>query len=188
VEEIHLRLRYDSTYLDAQTQLVQILTTDSLPSDEATLREAIRNSSLISYFNPQNTVFEDMKSTGNLDLILDETLRYQIMEYYNYSRRVVTSQSINNELFLRYKDDAINPRFDLNSVIEPSLPAEWRAEVSPFEMTYFTQDHPAAEIEAFARQISLMKATVWINLKWKQALLEAAEEVIVAIDAYLEPQ
>ncbi len=188
IKEIQLRLKKDSVHLTAQTDLVRAFTNDSIRSDEEKMKYIMHNSAVISYFNPQNTAFEDMKSSGNLDLIRDDSLRYQILEYYNFSQRVVSSQEINNELFLKYKDRALDQSLDMNSLIEPQLPEEWQAEVSPFDNSYFGSNQSAAMQEDFARNISLMKASVWINHNWKKALLQEAQEVHNSIETYLEEQ
>ncbi|MEL7249591.1 MAG: DUF6090 family protein [Bacteroidota bacterium] len=186
IEELQVRLGKDSTHLNASTQLIRAFRVDSIRTNEVALKKAIHNSSTISYFNPQNTAFEDMKSTGNLDLIESESLRNRILEYYNYSQRVVASQAINNELFLQYKDQSVAAHLDMNSLIEPQIPEQWREEVSPFNTDFFERDISSPEVEDFARYLSLMKASVWINHNWKQDLLEQAQKVREEIKQYLQ--
>lgn len=186
IKELQVRLQKDSVHLTAQSNLVRAFTVDSIRSDERMMKYSMHNSSVISYFNPQNTAFEDMKSSGNIDLIREDSLRYQILEYYNFSQRVVSSQEINNELFLKYKDQALDQLLDMNSLIDPQLPDQWNTELSPFDNSFFGEDRPLEEQEEFARLISLMKASVWINHNWKVDLLEVANEVSSAIETYLE--
>lgn len=185
ITELQLRLGKDSVHLTAQTNLVRAFTNDSIRANEDLLKYSMHNSAIISYFNPQNTAFEDMRFSGNLGLIDEDSLRYQILEYYNHSQRVVSSQEINNELFLKYKDRALDQKLDMNSLIDAQLPEEWQTEISPFDNSFFGSDRSLDQQEDFARNISLMKASVWINHNWKKALLKEAEAVRMAIEMYL---
>jgi hypothetical protein len=164
---------------------MNVFTTDSIKTDQSKLTDIIHNSSIISYFNPQNTVFEEMISSGKVSLIKLTSLRYQVLDYYNFSKKVVTSQTINNELFLKYKDRAIDQNLDMNSLIDSKLPVLWRSEIRPFDNSFFNSDISDPKVEEFARNISLMKATVFINHNWKKNLLKNAEELTTEIDVYL---
>jgi Family of unknown function (DUF6090) len=185
IDDLQERLKKDSVHLNAYTQLIKVFTRDSIKSDESKLNYTIHNSSVINYFNPQNTVFEEMISSGKVNLIQLNELRYKILEYYNFSKKVVSSQTINNELFLKYKDRAIDQNLDMNSLIDSKLPEQWRSEISPFENSFFNKDISDPKVEEFARNVSLMKATVFINHNWKKNLLKNASELKAEIETYL---
>ena len=185
IRDLKNRLVKDSLHLNSYTQLIKAFTTDSIKSDESKLKHIIHNSAIINYFNPQNTVFEEMKSSGKISLIQLDSLRYRILEYYNHSNKVVTSQEVNNQFFLKHKDRSIDKYLDMNSLIESKIPSQWSAEISPFDNSFFNKDIKDPEIEDFARSISLMKAGVYINHNWKKNLLENAEELKAEIKAYL---
>jgi hypothetical protein len=186
INDLTVRLTKDSLHLDAYTQLIHAFTSDSIKADEERLKFLIHNSAIINYFNPQNTVFEEMKSSGKLQLIISDSLRYGIMEYYKQSRKVVTSQGINNQLIMDYRSNSLDKYLDMNSLIESQLPERWSAEISPFDARFFTTDILDPEVENFARSISLMKAGVFINHNWKVDLLESAKLTQSNIGAYLD--
>jgi hypothetical protein len=140
IRDLEERLAKDSLHLQAYTQLIQAFTADSVKADEETLKRIIHNSAIINYFNPQNTVFEEIKSSGKLNLIEEDTLRYAIMEYYNQSNKVVVSQKINNEYILGNKQASIDKYLDMNSLVESQLPDQWNAEVDPFDKTFFDKE------------------------------------------------
>jgi hypothetical protein len=185
IKDLELRLEKDSLHLDSYTQLIKAFTSDSIKSNESALKLIIRNSAIINYFNPQNTVFEEMKSSGRLNLIRLDSLRFAILEYYNRSSKVVKSQDINNEYIMKHKDRSIDKYLDMNSLIETTLPEQWNAETSSFDHSFFDRDVLSPEIEDFSRNISLMKAGVWINHNWKKGLLENAKNIKKEIEEYL---
>lgn len=186
IKDLQARLLKDSLHLNAYTLLLKAFTTDSIKSNDSMMKDIIYNSSVINYFNPQNTVFDEMKSSGKISLIRLNSLRYRILEYYNNSNKVVASQEVNNQFFLTHKDRSIDRNLDMNSLIESELPSQWNAELNPFDNSFFLKDISDPEVEDFARSISLMKAGVWINSKWKKSLLKKAKELKLAIEEYLK--
>ncbi|MFT5168523.1 MAG: hypothetical protein ACI8P3_003766 [Saprospiraceae bacterium] len=185
IQDLQQRLIKDSLHLNSYTQLIKAFTTDSIKSNESRLKFIIHNSAIINYFNPQNTVFEEMKSSGKISLIQLDSLRYRILEYYNHSNKVVSSQEVNNQFFMKHKDRSIDANLDMNSLIESQLPSQWSTEISPFDNSFFDKDISDPEVEDFARSISLMKAGVYINHNWKKNLLNHAGKLKSEIKEYL---
>ncbi len=185
IDELENRMHRDTMHLNAYTQLIQAFATDSIFLDQKKFKNVLYFSSIINYFNPQNTVFEEMKSSGKLNLIKPFNLRYDIMEYYNKSSKVVTSQEINNQYIMDIRGESIDAKLDMNSFIETGLPDQWNIEVNPFDYTFFEKGFADPEVQEFARHISLMKAAVYINLNWKKGLIEDARQVKAQIEAYL---
>lgn len=185
IEELHRRLQKDSVHLDSYTKLIKAFTSDSIRLNTNGMRYIIHNSAIINYFNPQKTVFEEMKSSGKLHLIRLDTLRYGIMEYYNSSNKVVSSQAINNSTILKYRENSVDKKLDMNSLIEAQLPERWNAEINPFDVRFFDKDLSDPEVQEFAKHVSLMKASVWINHNWKRNLLADAKTIRSQIERYL---
>lgn len=185
IEDLQGRLRKDTVHLDSYTKLMLAFSDDRIKFDEDSLKFFMHNSAIINYFNPQNTVFEEMKSSGKLHLIRPDALRYGIMDYYNHSNKVVRSQEINNSTILRYRENSIDEKLDINSLIESQLPDRWCAEINPFDVSFFDKSISDPEVQEFARTLSLMKGGVWINHNWKKNLLANAIEVRVQIEGYL---
>ena len=185
IHDLEQRIIKDSLHLNSYTQLIKAFTSDSIKSNESELKFIIHNSAIINYFNPQNTVFDEMKFSGKLNLIQLDSLRYGILEYYNNSSKVVKSQEINNEFIMKQKERSIDKYLDMNSLIETQLPEQWNSEISPFDNSFFNKDTSAPEMEDFGRNISLMKAGVWINHNWKKGLLKNAEGIKIEIEEYL---
>ena len=185
IEDLQGRLRKDTVHLDSYTKLMLAFTDDRIKFNEDSLKFFIHNSAIINYFNPQNTVFDEMKSSGKLHLIRLDALRHGIMDYYNNSNKVVRSQEINNSTILRYRENSIDKKLDVNSLIESQLPNRWCAEINPFDVSFFDKNISDPEVQEFARNISLMKGGVWINHNWKKNLLANAIEVRAQIEKHL---
>lgn len=179
-------LQRDSVHLNSYTRLVRAFSNESIRADREELMRTIHSSAVINYFTPQTAVFEEMKSSGNLGLIRADSLRYALMEYYNLSRKILESQSINNDFILQHKGNSIDRYLDMNSLVESRIPEQWQAEISPFDDSFFRAGNDGPGVEEFARSISLMKAGVFINHNWKLNLLRFARRVRSDIRRYLE--
>lgn len=98
---------------------------------------------------------------------------------------MVCSQEINNSTILRYRENSIDKKLDINSLIESRLPDRWNAEIDPFDVSFFDKNFSDPEVQEFAKNISLMKGGVWINHNWKKNLLANAIEIRAQIEGYL---
>ena len=185
IEDLQNRIKKDSVHLNSYTRLMQAVASDSVLFSNSELTYIIHNSSIINYFNPQNTVFEEMKSSGNLSLVKSNLLRYDIMEYYNQSKKVVASQEINNQFIMEHKGKSIDKFLDMNSIIENNLPQQWSIELTPLDHSFFEKDKWDPEVEQFGTSMSLMKAVVLINHNWKVGLLAHAKKTKLKIEEYL---
>ena len=70
-----------------------------------------------------------MKSSGKINFIKSDVLRFSILEYYNASQKLVESQSnINNRIIASLKNEAFPDRIDMNSLVENFMvPNKWRS-------------------------------------------------------------
>ena len=128
-----------------------------------------------------------MKSSGNINLIKSDVLRFLILDYYNFSGEVIKEhneirrpalQSIKNETFSRH--------LDLNSLIEFFMfPEELRAEVDPLNLSFFERDINSPEVQLFSNNISLIKANLLASHFSNMELLSRAERLKIKLAEYL---
>lgn len=138
------------------------------------------------YYGGNNIAFEDMKSSGRLNLISSDSLRYSILEYYKESQHIMDSELINSSTISQFKNEAFIENIDLNSLVERfMLPENWRTELNGLEFSFFESDINSSEVTKFANRISLLKAILLTQHGWHLELKENAEELRDEISQYL---
>lgn len=140
------------------------------------------------FFAGNSVVFEDMKSSGRINLIISDSLRYSILEYYTESQRVLDSEAINSEVIMQLKNEAFVDNIDMNSLIERfMLPSNWQSEINGLEFSFFESDLNNPEVAAFANRISLLKGILLTHYGRHLELKELAESLREDIIEYLDP-
>ena len=86
------------------------------------LIEHLTNLALITQFRHRNTVMDDMKSAGRLNLILSDTIRQSIIAYYKLADGIIASNDNNNNWILTniLGSRIYTEHFDLNAVVAAS--------------------------------------------------------------------
>lgn len=89
----------------------------TLPKEE--LIEHFANVSLLARFSHRNTVMDDMKSAGRLNIISSDSIRQQIIAYYTLASGIIESNEKNNDWILNYiiGSRIYTELFDFNSTV-----------------------------------------------------------------------
>lgn len=111
--------------LDERRQSVNTLLTSykdnvALPDEE--LIEHLINFALITQFRHRNTVMEDLKSAGRLNLVQSDSVRQAIIAYYKLADGIIGSNDNNNNWILTniFGSRIYTERFDLNATVAAS--------------------------------------------------------------------
>ena len=126
---------------------------------------ALGKSYITQSFNGNSIVFEDMKSSGKINHIKSDVLRFSILEYYNLSQREIIRQ---NEMHIpemhKLRDEAFHDNIDMNSLIEKFMFNEKKsAEINPLDLSFFDSDVNSDAVKKFANRMSLMKVQMQVN-------------------------
>lgn len=140
----------------------------------------------VNQFNGNSIVFEDMKSSGKINFIQSDALRFAILEYYNLSSSVIQNHITNNNLISKLKDEAFTTNLDLNSIIDGfAFKDPYRAEIDPLDLSFFKKDKNDKDVKVFANRLSLMKGYVNVNYQRSGFLYERAKKLKELILSYL---
>lgn len=95
-------------------------TQTSLADEE--LIDHLTNLSLITQFRHRNTVMDDMKSAGRLNIILSDSIRQAIIAYYKLADGIIASNDSNNNWILTniLGSRIYTEQFDLNAIVAAS--------------------------------------------------------------------
>jgi hypothetical protein len=93
--QIHSQIDKSNERLEASNTLLQLLQTDN-PKYEDVMPLAMKSLSLVTYtLRPNLTAFEDLKSSGNLNILKDNTIKIKITDYYSMIDGMIDVMDIN---------------------------------------------------------------------------------------------
>lgn len=177
----------DTTLFDSYTIILQAFTDKNINVYSSSFLNAIRQANTSHAFDGNSIIFEDMKSSGKINLIKNNALRFSILKYYNNSEESIKNQ---NEFIqpqitdLNYK--AFLTNIDLNSLIEQFIfRKKWSAAIDQLDLSFFEKDINSKEVKMFANSISMMKALTLSNNRANQNLMYEAKKQKAQILEYL---
>ena len=97
--------------IDASNNVLQILQSPD-PKLDMLMQESLKALSLITYtIRPNNAAFEDLKSSGNLNILKDNTIKTSVIDYYSMLEGMIDVMNIN-------ADGAVDVFFNKESYTE----------------------------------------------------------------------
>mgnify|MGYP003630085043 CR=1 FL=1 len=151
---------------------------------------AIGQSYVTHTFNGNSIVFEDMKSSGKINFIQSDVVRFSILEYYNESQKNIRYQ---NEQYLdefnELKRNAFHDNIDLNSLIEDFMfDKRWNASLDQLDLSFFDADINSDKVKKFANRLSVMKVLLQNNHRNNLDLVFKAERLREKITKYISKE
>lgn len=137
-------------------------------------------------FDGNSIVFEDLKSSGKINNIESDELRFALLEYYNDSENFSDVHNKNNTIINQLKDEAFTDNLDLNSLVEGYLfKGEWSAQLDPLDLSFFRKDKNDVAVKRFANRVSLMKGLLNVNHLNNDFLIGRSKKLKTLIIDYL---
>lgn len=187
IEELKRRISRDTLQLQAQTTILKSFRAEKIKIDTPKLVTAIRRFQAITSFSGNNIVFEDMKSSGKINLIASDTLRFKILDYYKSFESLKRKETFNNNITIQLKDPISMAYLDPNSIYEANyIPDIWKSEVNKLDLSFFERNPDSPEVTDFSNKISSIKAMLLGNHRTKIRLSNEAMELKKYILKYIE--
>lgn len=177
----------DTAMLDAYTIIVRAFTVDSIRSNKMFLFNALRRVQYLHAFDGSRIVFEDMKSSGKINLIQSDSLRYAILNYYKYSANLIKQETEQlYPLVIEMRNEIFVTNIDYNSAEPFVFPENWVSEIDPIEFLFFESDIKSEKVRHFANRITFIKAAILANNRFRGRVIETAIALKKEITIYLE--
>lgn len=187
INDLHGLLDKDTAQFTAYTQMLRAFTDSSINVYALPFLKNLATAYGWHSFKGNSIVFQDLKSSGNVNLIKSDKLRFSILEYYNKSENIASYQNgLELDLITDYKRKSFEQYLDLNSMAEIYFRGHWKAEIDPLDLSFFDSDPASDEVKEFANSISLIKIQVNEGHMDNMDLLELATELQSNINTYLE--
>jgi len=125
ITELEGHFKTDTLKLDSYTFLGRWLNSDSIKATPEVLLEHLSKANRLNWFEGKNIVFDDMKSSGKTALIVSDTLRNEIQNYYRLFDEVIKQESLYTENIIRYREKI--DFLELGPFMEMIMPKRWNA-------------------------------------------------------------
>ncbi|MDT7830975.1 DUF6090 family protein [Flavobacteriaceae bacterium S356] len=181
-------LKRDSITFDAYTNILMPFKDPTINVYTPTfIGKTIARSQYTHQFDGNSIVFEDMKSSGKINFIKSDALRFALLEYYNDSESFSDTHKNNNTIINQLKDEAFTDNIDLNSLIEGFIfKGNWSAQLDPLDLSFFSKSKNDPAVQKFANRVSLMKGLLKVNHTGNDYLMERSKRLIVLISDYIK--
>lgn len=135
ISELERHFNRDTIKFDAYTFLVRTFNSSSFLSKKQEIIENLSIAGRLSWFEGQNIVFEDIKSSGKLNLIQSDTIRKSIQKYYRFFEEVIKQEELYNTQIVILKDKN-REYYNNSSFIEPRFIDRWNANTGPPNLSF----------------------------------------------------
>ena len=161
----------------------------TLPDEE--LIEDLTNLALITQFRHRNTVMDDMKSAGRLNLILSDPIRQAIIAYYKLAEAIIVSNENNNNWILTniLGSRIYTEHFDLNAIVALSenIPSVMKSvQVNNFSGLPLLQDIDHPDRNNIINLLTAKNYLEGLNLYYGTQGGESAMELKELLEEYME--
>jgi len=92
INELNGHFKADTTKLNSYTFLIRAFNSDNIVSNYQDLVSNLYASTGYNWFEGENVVFEDMTSSGRLNLIQSDTLKYTIQNIIDFLKKLLNKK------------------------------------------------------------------------------------------------
>ncbi len=182
--ELENLFRRDTINFDGYTFLVSALNSSDFSSKKSEVARTIYTVASFRWFEGQNIVFEDLKSSGKLNLIQSDTIRHAIQKYYRFFEEVIKQESLNNAQIATFKDRYIK-RLDISPLIESTFAQRWNSNTAPPSLAFMDAPEFDTTKQILIKNLSRVKELEYYSHKVRIKFYAQAESLKKLIEQYL---
>ena len=130
ITELKRHFVEDTTDFNTYTFLIRAFNSDSVESKHQEIIANLKSSFRLHWFEGNDIVFEDMKSSGRLNLIQSDTIKYAIQKYYKLFQGVIKQEDLYTQ-DIKKRINIIGQNLNVSSFIEPKFSKQWNGNTGP---------------------------------------------------------
>ena len=183
--ELEQHFKADTTNFEVFTFLIRAFNSDSIQSKHQEIISNLNSSTRLHWFEGQDVVFEDLKSSGRLNLIKSDTIKHSIQKYYKSLQEVIKQE---NQYIseIRKHSDRNGQYLNVSSFLEPRFPEQWNGNTGPPSLS-FTKDSDFNQIKPkLLDNLSNIKSYKYLSHIVRLDLYQKGYSLNNIIEQYLE--
>jgi hypothetical protein len=141
-------------YIIANKNTLSAFKTDTIREDKRLLMTYILGGTSSASFVPTQTIYNEMKFSGKVNFILNDSINTQIQKYYDGVSQIIEVQTSNEKLMHKLSVSTMY-YVDLNSLINLVLPEYAKIELDAFDNSFFYEPLKSDKVKEFANLISI---------------------------------
>lgn len=185
ISELNRLFKSDTLMFDAYAFLIKTLNGSNYKSKGREIASGLYTIARLTWFEGQNVVFEDLKYSGNLNLIQSDSIRHSIQIYYRLFDEVVKQEDMNNSRIIIYKD-RFAQKFKMSKLIESTFSERWNGNTDSIDLSFMHtsefRDNKVFLIENFSQ----IKSWQFNSHKVRVEFNNQAQALLNLIDKYLK--
>jgi hypothetical protein len=184
IAELEKHFKRDTIKFDAYTSLVRIFNSKDYLSKKRQIISDLYITSRFGWFEGQNIVFENLKSSGKLNLIQSDTISNSIQKYYRFFDEVVKQEGLYNSQIITFHDRN-QQYYNTSSFIEPTFDDRWNANTGSPNVSFLEAQGFSDVKPILIENISKMKSWGINAHKVRLALYNQAKSLNNLIEQYI---
>lgn len=175
----------DTIKLKAYTFLIRTFNAEPITSNHQEIITNFYNAAGYNWFEGQNVVFEDMKSSGKLNLIRSDSIKYTLQKYYKFFEEVIKQENLYNSFIEKYTDR--NSQYiNVSSFIENKAEKQWNGHTGPPSLSFMEDQEFQVIKPEIINNISLIKDSRTHAHEVRKILYHKATHLKGMIEIYLK--
>ncbi|SEK37611.1 hypothetical protein SAMN04488008_101365 [Maribacter orientalis] len=185
ISELEKLFYKDTIKLNAYTYLIRTFNSEPITSKHQEIITNLYNASGYNWFEGQNVVFENIKSSGNLNLIESDSIKYSIQKYYKFFEEVIKQENLYNSFVEKYTDRN-SQYFDVSSFIENKAELQWNGNTGPPDLSIINEPEFQLFKPNLIKNFSLIKDSRTHAHEVRKVLYNKAKNLKNMIEKYLK--
>lgn len=190
VINLHNRITTDSLKVKSCKYLLNHFKNPT-QKDDSLLLKHFSNTIPATGYNLNDIVFEDLKASGRLNYISNESLRIKIQDYYTNGEQIIKTLNANNSFSKEiYTEHILSGEFDINSALFDiydfrTLDSDDMIEVNSYDSQFFYKPLNDPAIKEFIDRISMNLLLSKLNETRLKIGLEKSNNLLNQLNSYL---
>jgi hypothetical protein len=135
IRELEGHLKTDTVKLNAYTYLIRAFNSDTISAADPLIISSIYSIIIPIWFEGQNVVFDDLKSSGRLNLITTDSIKHKVQTYYRFFEETVKRENLTNANIIKSWDKLFK-YIPISSFLEPTFKEQWNGNIGPPNLVF----------------------------------------------------
>ncbi len=187
IRELEEHIKKDSLRLNAYTYLIRAFDTDTISAADPLIIASIYSIIKPNWFEGQNVVFDDLKSSGRLNLISSDSIKHKVQTYYRFFEETVKRENFTNANISKGWDKLFK-YFSISSFVEPTFKEQWNGNIGPPNLAFMDKLDFKLNKAKIIDNLSFMKANQFGAYEARSLLYEKSLDLKKDIVAQIQSE
>jgi hypothetical protein len=162
IRELERHFKLDTLKLNAFTHLIRAFNVDNINSNDALIISSFYSTIKPNWFEGQNVVFDDLKSSGKINYITSESIKDNVQTYYRLFEETIKREEVSNNVFINLTVKNME-YFPFASFLESTFEEQWNGKTGPPNLGFTQEIEFKLNKPIIINNLSVMKVMQYEN-------------------------